>query len=305
MPFLVTTAADLHAAGVTRAQVNAQLRARRWQRWGHAIVLHNGPLSREQRWQVARVHGGPQAVLTAFTAAQSFGLRSWDRRETHLLLPRGARVVHGSPVPLRIHRVRDWERVRHHDTFRHCCADALLVASANLPSTRSACGVLTSAVQQRIVTPEALRDALSRSLRVKRRRLLMMTVADIEQGADALSEIDFVRLCRRYGLPKPRQQQVRQDPSGRRRYLDATWTRFDGRLVVVEIDGAVHLDQGRWWDDQLRQNDIVLDDDAIVLRYPSAVVRAEPAFVAGQLRRALGIGHASGLPRAARSMTKR
>jgi very-short-patch-repair endonuclease len=55
---------------------------------------------------------------------------------------------------------------------------------------------------------------------------------------------------------------------------------------VVEIDGALHLAQSRWWEDQLRQNEIVLSG-ALVLRFPSAVVRHEPALVVAQLRRAL------------------
>lgn len=109
---------------------------------------------------------------------------------------------------------------------------------------------------------------------------------DIAQGAEALSEIDFVRLCRRFTLPAPIQQAVRRDASGRRRYLDASWRRHDGRLVVVEVDGALHLTARRWWADQLRQNELVLDD-ALVLRYPSVVVRTEQALVARQLRRAL------------------
>ena len=101
-----------------------------------------------------------------------------------------------------------------------------------------------------------------------------------------MSEIDFVRLCRTHGLPAPHQQTVRHDVAGRRRYLDATWRRGDGRLVVVEVDGALHLVATRWWDDQLRQNELTLAD-AIVLRFPSVIVRTEPTAVATQLRRAL------------------
>jgi very-short-patch-repair endonuclease len=82
------------------------------------------------------------------------------------------------------------------------------------------------------------------------------------------------------------QQLVRRESNGRRRYLDASWRRRDGRLVVVEVDGALHLSQKRWWDDQLRQNELVLAD-AVVLRYPSAVVRTQPELVVAQLRRAL------------------
>ena len=71
---------------------------------------------------------------------------------------------------------------------------------------------------------------------------------------------------------------------GRRRYLDAVWR--DGRIVVVEVDGALHLAPSRWWDDQLRRNELMLGD-ALVLRFPSIVVRTEPALVVAQLRRAL------------------
>jgi hypothetical protein len=109
---------------------------------------------------------------------------------------------------------------------------------------------------------------------------------DITMGAQALSEIDFVRLCRRSGLPPPTQQTVRRGPSGQRRYLDADWELPDGRRVVAEVDGAVHLAPRRWFDDQLRQNELVLTG-SMVLRFPSVVVRHEPALVIAQLRRAL------------------
>ncbi|MFN2561400.1 MAG: hypothetical protein ABR571_08930 [Jatrophihabitans sp.] len=81
-------------------------------------------------------------------------------------------------------------------------------------------------------------------------------------------------------------QLMRRERSGRIRYLDATWKRRDGRLVVAEVDGALHLAPRGWWDDQLRQNEIALTD-ALVLRYPSIVLRTEEALVASQLRRAL------------------
>ena len=56
--------------------------------------------------------------------------------------------------------------------------------------------------------------------------------------------------------------------------------------MIVEVDGALHLAPKRWWSDQLRQNELTLSD-AIVLRYPSVVVRTEQDLVAAQLRRAL------------------
>lgn len=288
-PRLITTWTALRERGISPARIRAQLEAGRWRRWGHAIALHNGPLTREQRWFVARVHGGPRALLTAFTVAEAFGLEGWRREPVDLLVPLGARRCRTSPVALTLHRVRDWDAVQRHGPAPvHRVADALLVAAASFPSGRPACGLLAAAVQQRLVTVADLRGCIGRAPRVRHRRLLLAAVEDIAQGSQALSEIDFVRLCRRFGLPPPEQQAPRRERGGRRRFLDATWRRGDGRLVVVEVDGALHLDQRRWWEDQHRQNEIVLSN-AIVLRFPSVVVRTQPDVVATQIRRALGI----------------
>jgi hypothetical protein len=278
---------ELNRAGFSDDAIQAQLSARRWQRVGRAVVQHNGPLTRSQRWLVARLHAGPRALLTAFTAAQWLGLNGWERTETHILAPVGTRARRIDSGPVRLHFALHWTDVRQHGrSVCHDLPDALLRAAATFDSARPACGILAASVQQRLVTPAALRDSLARASRTRHRAILLSAVADIEQGSEALSEIDFLALCRRFSLPEPERQTVRRDSTGRRRYLDATWRRSDGRLVVVEIDGALHLAQKRWWDDQLRQNELSLAD-ALVLRFPSVVVRTEPELVAAQLRRAL------------------
>lgn len=203
----------------------------------------------------------------------------------HVLAPIGTRERGGSPVPTVLHRYRTPVRRKPGRRIEYL-PDALIRAAASLDRPRSACGLLAAAVQQRRTTPEALTEALDRATRARHRRVLRAAVVDIVGGSDALSEIDFIRMCRRHQLPAPEQQTVRRDSRGRRRYLDATWRRRDGRLVVAEVDGALHLVAGRWWADQLRQNEIALAD-ALVLRFPSVVIRTEPALVARQLRRAL------------------
>ncbi len=119
--------------------------------------------------------------------------------------------------------------------------------------------------------------------------MLTAAVRDIAMGAEALSEIDFLSLCRSAGLPPPTLQAVRCDASGRRRYLDALWELPDGRKVAVEIDGALHLAPRSWWNDQVRQNEVTLGG-VMVLRFPSVILRTERATVIRQLRRAL-LGH--------------
>jgi hypothetical protein len=249
-------------------------------------VLHGGPPTPAERQLVVLLNCGERALLTAFTAAEQHGLRGWERPTLHVLVPAGTRV-YGTTEPVRLHYVGDWARVDAMPGRRlHRCPDSLVLAASTFDSPRSACGILAAAVQQRLVTADQLRDALQRAPRTRHRRLLHTALDDIGQGAQAMSEIDFGRLCRRAGLPVPTRQAVRVDRSGRRRYLDAEWIRADGRRVVAEVDGALHLSPRRWWDDQLRQNELVIADD-IVLRFPSVVVRTNPEEVVAQLRRVL------------------
>lgn len=273
--------------GISRGMVLAQCRARRWQRFGTAIVLQNGPLSRDQRWAVARLNCGPRTCFTSFTAAELSGLQGWARSEAHVLVPAGARVRRIENCPVVPHQSRDWP-VTTTCGDRHSLEDSVLLAAGSFTSARPACAILAASVQQRLTTVARLRQSLDEYPRIRHRQPLRLALADIAMGAQALSEIDFVLLCRRFGLPAPQQQVVRADSAGRRRYLDASWRRADGTLVVVEVDGALHLDVRQWWTDQARQNELSLRG-ALVLRFPTVVVRSCPFQVAEQLGRALGL----------------
>jgi hypothetical protein len=284
---LVVTRADLASRGIGASAVAANIAAHRWRRSGTAVVLHAGPLTAAERREVALINCGPHSVLTSFTALEVLGLRGWERDEVHVLAPSGTRKPRIDEAAVRLHRTGAWDRVealRHRRLHR--VAPAALIAASSLPSARSASGLIAAAVQQRLVRPAQVSAALDGQLRLRHRRSLQLALADITQGAHALSEIDFLRLCRRFGLPPPAQQAVRTDSTGRRRYLDASWTLPDGTLLAVEVDGALHLSPRRWYADQLRQNELTLSG-ARILRYPSVVVRTEPELVAAQLRHVL------------------
>jgi hypothetical protein len=283
---MVWSIAGLRSAGVTRSTIYANLAADRWQRCGRAIVLHSGPLTRDQRWHAGLINAGPGSVLTAFTAMEFIGLTGWERSDIHVLGPPGAAPVSRAELPLRLHRTSAWPVITWRSFRCHAVAPALLIAASSFSSPRPACGILAAAVQQGLVTPESLWRALESATRLRHRAVLRSAVQDIEGGSQALSEIDFVRLCRRAGLPPPVQQKLRVDGSGRRRYLDASWQLPDGRLLVVEVDGAIHLSTRHWWDDQLRQNELAISG-AVVLRVPSVVVRTRPEMVIEHLRQAL------------------
>jgi len=251
-------------------------------------VLHNGTLTRRERFEVVLVNLGPRAVLTAFTAPEDWGLSGWEREPVHVLVPRGARIRRVNGIDVRVHYTDRWAvSPRHDGRALHRPAPAAVLAASTFTNARPACAILAAVVQQRLVRPDALIEAVAAAPRVRHRAAMLAAAHDVSQGAHALSEIDFARLCRSACLPPPKRQAIRRDSSGRRRYLDAEWELPDGRRLVVEVDGALHLAVGRWWDDQLRQNELTLTGD-IVLRFPSAVVRCEPFVVVDQLRRILG-----------------
>ncbi|MEV4717675.1 DUF559 domain-containing protein [Micromonospora noduli] len=131
--------------------------------------------------------------------------------------------------------------------------------------------------------PRSCRRCSASSLEPPRRRLIGQTISDIAGGAQALSEIDFLRLCRRHRLPAPDLQEHRVDAAGRNRWLDAYWREW---RVQVEIDGAHHMDVKQWAADMRRQNDVWNSGDRI-LRFPAWLVRARPDEVADTVRRAL------------------
>jgi hypothetical protein len=216
----VASRAELGALGIGPNEIADQIAARRWQRAGMAIVLHNCTPDVEQRRRIALLNCGPRAVLTSFTAAAAWGLRGWERDEIHILAPAGTRRPRTAEVVL--HRTADWDRVRSASARRlHALPQALVVAASSFSKSRPGCGLLAAAVQQRLTTTAALATAVTDARRTRHRAALLRALEDIGQGAQALSEIDFVRLCRRFDLPLPTRQAVRTEPSGRRRYLDA------------------------------------------------------------------------------------
>lgn len=283
----VVSRSQLAGLGVTDDAIRAHVRARRWRLAGRAVVLHRGPLSVRQRWWVAVIHVGQGAALASSTAAEANGLTGWETETVHVVARRGVRV---HPLPwMHIHESRRFSEEDVHPSRRPRqvrAARAVLDTASWKPHPRLACAVLAAAVQQRLVTVEQLADELNGAGAIRHRRVLRRVLDDIAGGSDALSEVDFVRICRRAGIPRPEQQVVRKDSAGRRRYLDARIRRPDGRVIVVEVDGAMHLRVDRWWDDQARSNDVVLSEGALLLRFPAVVLRTDERRVVAQLQRA-------------------
>jgi hypothetical protein len=275
----VLTRDQLAGLGIDNKAIAAHRAAGRWSTFGPVIVVtHQGPLSlAAQRW-AATLNSGPSAGLCAWTALAQWGLRGWDRDLVHVVVPRGA-----TPYPLRWVQVHESRRHAAEDLIRpgrqppaHSVARAAVDAGAWDRSSRTACGLLAATVQQHLTGPDELYLALDAAGRVRHRKVMAATVRDVQGGADALSEIDLGALCARAGLPAPTRQSVRLDARGRRRYRDVEWRRWDGRLVVGEIDGMGHLEVTRWYDDLLRDAELaVVEDGALRFRLPALALRTD------------------------------
>jgi hypothetical protein len=161
-------------------------------------------------------------------------------------VPRGAKVNEVADVSAKVHESRRFTAGDIHPTRtppQVIIERALVDAAVWSPRPRTACGVLAAGVQQRLTTARRLQEVLECAGHVRHRRLLLSVLADIDGGAQAVSEIDFLRFCSRHGFPKPILQS-RADTNDRRRYLDATFIRSDGRPIGVEIDGAALSQRG-------------------------------------------------------------
>jgi very-short-patch-repair endonuclease len=281
----VVSREQLRGAGVTRQQLANQARARRWRLVGQSVVLHRGPVTRTQRIWASILHQGPGACAASLTALELAGLIGWSETSVHVLIAKGQ---HRDPLAgVRLHESRrfDWARDVPPGAGppRVSVARAAIDAGAWSARPHIAAALLAAVVQQRLTTPDRLLAELDAAGRVQHARSMRWALVDIAGGAQSLAEIRAVRLARQ-ALPGARvRQQVRAVAGGQRRYLDLVIELPDGRRLMVEIDGAVHLGPLRWWADQSRQNDVVLEG-ATLLRFPSTLVRLEPHRFQSALR---------------------
>lgn len=286
----IFTRTQWRASGGSTDQLQAQIDAGRWRALNNLVVCrHNGPLTpAQEEWAAVLSAWGPVA-LAGLTAMTKLGVRGWETSDVHILIRRGATVLPVPGVNVVIHESRRFQTAdilpRHPPvtSLERSVIDAAVWSAPVWTAFR----IAIAPVQQRLTTGERLLDCLQGVGRVRHRRPLMSLLADVSGGAGALSEVAFLRWCRRHGLPKPRLQ-VRVDSRGRRRYLDAVFDRPDGSALWVEIDGGVHLTLQTRWEDALKDNEAWMSGQA-GLRLVSAAIYADDPRALRQLRTALGL----------------
>jgi len=288
---LVSLAADqdgvlsrrqLYAIGLSRSEVRCEIRAGRWRaHCRQTICVHTKALTEPATWWSAIFEVGSKAVLDGVTALQAAGLTGYED-VVHVSCPKSARPRR--PAGVVVHETRRWnpDDVMGAGIPRMRPAVAAVNGAQWARSDRQAALILAMAAQQGIVRPVDLGEALSSVLRHRRRKFLVRVIADLVDGAQALSELDFAALCRRRGLPSPSRQFVVRRPGGRY-YLDVCWEQW---RLAVEIDGMHHESMQASVPDALRQN-AVTNGGVRVLRIPLLGLRTAPDEFLDQVEFAL------------------
>ena len=287
----VLSRTQLYAAGYSRGEVRAEVRAGRWIRLGaHCLRVDTGPMTQLAGWWAAVLEGGPRAFLDGETALLAAGLRHFTSTTIRVSVPRGARIRHrGTTCDIR--QTRRWraDDVIGEGIPRARPAVAGVRAALWARSDRQASLIVTMTVQQRLATVEEVAVEMLRIRRDRRRFHLHELVIDLAGGVQSLGELDVLRGCRERGLPEPDLQVLRRTPSGTY-YLDFRWAR---QRVVLEVDGIQHTWVQAVVPDALRQNSVALGGD-LVLRLPVLGLRLCPEEFFAQLAAALRSRDAAG-----------
>ncbi|WP_329002703.1 hypothetical protein OHA18_06025 [Kribbella sp. NBC_00709] len=274
---------QLYSLGLHRWDVSAELRAGRWRRRGpQSISNQNGDLSEQARWWVAVIEVGSRAALDGVTALQAAGLTGFTESAIHVSMPKSGRPRSSPGVKLHETRRRQPGDLVDAGIPRVRPAVAAIRAALWAASDRQAGLILTMAVQQRLVTAEALTEAMGSVKRHRRRSFVRLILADLHGGVQSLGELDFARMCRQAGLPEP-DRQVVHDLGHGRAVVDVEWIEYD---LIAEIDGFQHRDAPALIADATRQNELS-SGSSTVLRIPILGLRTDPSRFLTQIRTAL------------------
>lgn len=276
--------ATWQVAHPTREQMRRAHNRGHWRQLTRTAYLAapSDPTSEQLQWAAA-LHPGPASLLSGQAALVCHGWSGEPSGPIDVLVP-VCRNPRGVPRWLRIHRTRVMPRAVRRGVPRAAAAAAVVDAAAWARSDREAMFIVVSALQQRVTSVQHVERVLQQRPTSPRRAIILETTAEFAGGATSMGELDFGRLCQRFGIRKPDRQVVRW--ANGRRFLDV---HFDEERVTVEIEGVHHLDPEVWVQDTTRQNELVINGDRIFLRAATWMVKYEPDVLMDQLARALGL----------------
>ena len=275
---------QLNALGYDADLVRNQLAAGRWSARSSTVVsVFTGPLGWRERVWLGVLHAGGTALVGGLTALEWHGLKHWHRDDVTVLVDDELAF---DPVDgitfFRTRRPLTAMRDPYEELPLCRIEPAALLFAGYEHSSRTAQGLLAAVIQQRLSTPESMRRQLEMMRPLRRAKVFRAALTEIEGGAHSMAELDIGRVCRRFGFPKPRRQSRRRDSAGRVRFTDCEWLLPNGVTLVVEVDGAFHMEAEHWEDDLARQRRLVTPGRVIV-RCSARELRDEPEMLVTDL----------------------
>ncbi len=247
-----------------------------WEQHGLRVFSDRaGGLSTAQLRMAGPLEAGPGALLTGCSALTESG---WTGAGDHVdvLVPRSSRGLRRTRLQwLRLHLREDLPD-RAGVPARAPAPVAVIDACTWARTSREVLMIVVSSAQQGLISPRGLHREVNGRERLPHRPWIEEALRALSDGAQSTHEADFLRECRRRGLPKPRMQTRRIDALGGRRRTDAEFHLPDGRLVIVEIDGVGHLAVDSWHADLARHNALTVSTGALTLRVTGWEIRNNP-----------------------------
>ncbi len=103
----VVSRKQVYALGLTRSEILANVKAKRWQRLlSQSIYVHTGPVPDAAFGWAAVFEAGPRAFLDGESALVTAGLTHYTTTSTRVSVPRGAEVRRGRGLNIR--QTRRW-----------------------------------------------------------------------------------------------------------------------------------------------------------------------------------------------------
>ncbi len=257
---------QLNEYGVDADRVRNEIAARRWvERTPRVISTTTGELTLEQREWLAVLHAGPRSMLANLSAAGRFGLTGWERPWVSVMVDDELSFEPVDGVDFFRSR-RPFDLLRAPRPGIPVCQlePAVLLWAGYEATSKAAHGVAAAVVQQRLSTAPRDDGWVDQLRPLRRAKPLKRTLA-VRRGRSPLwrrgragPAVPAVR------DPPARPPTAAQGPLGRIRYTDAEWDLPDGTTLVLEIEGAFHMDVLQAADDAKRSRRIVTRSRIVV-----------------------------------------
>lgn len=237
----VVTTSQALACGLTEAGIDWRVRSGRWVRLHRGVLLmHTGEVTWLVRASAAVLGTGGSGGVCFAGAAYLHGLTPRPPGQIQIAVPRGRRSL---AVPgIRVRERSSLVLARGSAWPPRTSVEDTVLDMGSVNPLDTAIAYAARGVQQRLTTVELMTTALAARRHHPWRQALQLVLGDIDDGAESVMEVRYVRgVERRHGLPHS-QMQAPDHRGGIRVRRDFEYTEYQ---LVVEVDGRLgHVADG-------------------------------------------------------------